>query len=399
MQQNKHIALTLSALVCAVTLVITLGISQTQARYDNTISWEGIYLSEKPVLESNFLAEGGQLVLLSDWNISTSSYRMLDIQLKTDSGTQTGNLACQVDSDLLTATVDQDRFTLGTIANHAMLTLARTDKAISLQEKTTVTVRVSWTPEGESSSTAWADFTVELFPGATDIVSYSTPRTYENITIACPETFSREELLALKLTLPKDAETLILSCDGMQFPANTRYFLLGEDARVLGDADMISIPTEGREEMTVLLDLSWAEDAMYRNSFLICASAYADGAEFAIANVNVSASLHAMQVEADKKGYLLKADARAQVLVGGDLEGFTYTLQQLKNTDGVIAYTDCQHLNITTETINNGENTQRKVVISNHNSAAPAGTYRLLLQRTYDGIVVTSFEIPIFVCY
>ena len=399
MQQNKHIALTLGALVCAVVLMMTLGIGQTQARYDNTVSWEGIYFPEKQTLESNFLAEGGQLVLLSDWNVSMSSYRMVDIQLVSDSGAQAGSISCQVDSDLLTATVDQDSYTVGTIKNHAMLTLARTNKAAALEEKTTVTVRVSWVPEGTdpANSTVWADFAVDLLPDVNNTGADTAHRAYEAMSISHPDAFSWDEMLALKLTLPADADTVVLSYEGVQFPANTRCVIPGDAAYILGDEDMISVAVEGRQEITVLLDFSWTEEPMFRTSFFISAAAYADGVEFAIANANVSASMTAMQVTADPEGYLLKTDA--QVLVEGDLEGFAYTVQQLTMTDGVLTYTDCQHLKVTTQITNNGEIEQIKLVISNDNHAAPAGTYRLVLQRIYDGVAVSSFEVPLFVCY
>ena len=400
MQQTRHIAWTVGALVCAVLLVMTLGIGQTQARYDNTVSWKSIYIPQKPVLESNFLAQGGQTVLLSDWDISASSYRVLDVRLSAKGGSLSGKLSCQVESDLLTATLDQDRFTVGAIENHTMLTLARTDKAAALQEKTTVTMRVSWTPDGENSSTAWADFTVDLLPGTTGIVSDSPPRIYESMTVSCPEAFSWEELLALKLTLPEGTDNVLLSYEGVEFPANTRYFVDTEEPRVLGDDDMISISTDGRQEIQVLLDFTWTEEELYRSRFLLSAVAYADGAEIAIANANVLASREALQVKVDAQDYILKADAQVQLVVEGDVDGFSYTVEQLTKTDGVIAYTASEQLNVTMETTNNDDgSTQSVLVISNDNGTAPAGAYRLTLRRVCDGAVLSSYEIPVFVCY
>lgn len=402
MQQNRHIAWTVGALVCAVLLVMTLGIGQTQARYDNTVSWKSIYMPKKPVLESNFLAEGGQTVLLSDWNISASSYRVLDIQLSAKGGSLSGTLSCQVESDLLTATLDQDRFTVGAIENHAMLTLTRTEKATLLEEETAVTVRLVWIPEGAdlASSTVWADFTVDLLPDARNTLSDGPQRAYEEMSITCADAFSWDELLVLKLTLPEGTDTVLLSCEGVEFPANTRYSIDAEATRVLGDDDMISVSADGRREVQVLLDFTWTEEALYRNSFLLSAVAYADGAELAIANANISASREALQVEADAQGYILKAGTQVQLVIEGDVDGFSYTVEQLTKTDGIIAYIASEQLNVTMETTNDGDGTTQSVlVISNDNGAALAGTYRLSLQRIFDGVVINSYEIPLFVCY
>lgn len=402
MQQNKHIAWIVGALVCAVLLVMTLGIGQTQARYDNSVSWKSIYMPPKPVLESNFLAQGGQTVLLSDWNISASSYRVLDIQLSAKGGSLSGTLSCQVESDLLTATLDQDRFTVGAIENHAMLTLTRTEKATLLEEETAVTVRLVWIPEGAdlASSTVWADFTVNLLPSANSTHSEGAQPAREEMSLICADTFSWDEPLALKLTLPEGTDNLLLSYEGVEFPANTRYFVDAEASRVLGDDDMISISTDGRQELQVLLDFTWTEEALYRSSFLLSAVAYADGAEIAVANANVSASREALQVEADAQGYLLKAGTQVQLVIEGDVDGFSYTVEQLMKTDGIIAYTASEQLNVTMETTNDGDGSIRSVlVISNDNGTAPAGTYRLSLQRIYDGVAISSFEVPIFVCY
>ena len=401
MQQNKHIVLACGALLPAVLLLTTLGIGQTYARYDNTVSWKGIYAAKQPVLESNFLAQGGQTVLLSDWDVSTSSYRVLDVQLAADGGSLSGTLSCQVDSDLLTAMVDQDSFTVGTNKNHAMLTLARTDKAASLTDQTTVTVRLSWIPEGTdpADSTVWADFTVDLLPNVGSTLSDGPQRAHEEMSIACPDAFSWDELLVLKLTLPEGTDTVLLSYEGVEFPANIRYVVDGEAPRVLGDDDMIDLSVEGRQEVQVLLDFTWTDEALRHSGFLLSAAAYADGAEIAIANASVSASREALQVKADAQGYILKADAQVQLVIEGDVDGFSYTVEQLTKMDGVIAYTASEQLNVTMETTNNGDGSTSLLVISNDNGAAPAGTYRLTLQRIFDGVVINSYEIPLFVCY
>lgn len=402
MQQNKHIAWICGALITAVLLLMALGIGQTYARYDNTVSWKVIYSTEKPVLESNFLAEGGQTVLLSDWNISASSYRMLDVRLSAKGGSLSGTLSCQVESDLLTATVDQDSFTVGAIDNHTMLTLARTEKASLLEEETAVTVRLAWIPEGAdpASTTVWADFTVNLLPNTNTRLPDGVQHAREEMSITCADTFSWDELLALKLTLPEGTDNVLLSYEGVEFPANTRYFVDTEEPRVLGDDDMISISTDGRQEIQVLLDFTWTEEALYHSSFLLSAVAYADGAEIAIANANLSASREALQVKADAQGYILKADAQVQLVIEGDVDGFSYTVEQLTKTDGVIAYTASEQLNVIMETTNNGDgSTQSVLVISNDNGTAPAGTYRLTLQRIFNGVVINSYEIPLFVCY
>lgn len=396
MQHGKRIALAMGVLICAVSFVFLSGIGQTQARYENVRSWKGIYAPENPVIKSNFLARDGQTVLLKDWDISVSSYREVGIRLMTDEGAVSGTLRCQSDSELITATVDEESLTVNKTENYAALELTAAAKEAELTEETLVTVHVSWMQDGEE--TAWADFVVKLLPPtknqAEQVTVEEAQRSDATLNIICPEAFACEEVLPIKLTLPQEADSVVLSYDGQGFPKNTRYVTNEEGSFVLADEMMITIPAGDRNEVQVLLDLSWV--VINWDGFVISAAAYKDGNEIAATNVTVSLSRQTLGIELDAAGIVMHASTQAVLPLTGDLDGLTWTLERLSQTDGAAAYAASDDLSVSMETTQDGT---AQLVIYNENTQAPAGTYRLTLQRVYDGVVLSSFEIPIFVCY
>ena len=389
------------ALLCTALLLLPLGIGQTQARYENTVSWKGVYDGAIPPLKSNFLAEGGRTVLLKDWVVSTTSYRTVGIQLATDGAAAKGSLHCQVDSDLLTAKVDEDSYQIGKTRNHATMTLTATEQARILTEPADVTVRVSWVPEGKepTQATEWADFTVKLLPQAqNDPVIPEGPRPEGVIKIDSPTSFSLQERLVIRLTLPQAADRVVLSYDADVFPENTCYQVDREQPIVLAEDGMITIPTAGRQEIQVVLDLSWT--TVNRGSFVLSAAACAGNLEFTAENVTVSTGRQALGVETDAAAIILGAYDQIKLPIQGDPDGFVWKLEQLVQTEGEIHYVASEALKLETEKANTEDGTQNFVLmITNEYTRAPAGKYRLTLQRVYDGVVINSFEIAVFVCY
>lgn len=394
MQQNKTLGLSLGALACAGLLMLSLGMGKTYARYDNTASCSGIYAPETPALRSNFLAPGGQTVLMEDWDISRSSYQVLTIQLAADTGHLSGTLQCQTDSQLLTVTLDQSHFTLGQQEQYAILTVSRTAAAALLTEPAEATVRVGWLPDGSDEIDSWADFKVTLLPSEQLPVEFAGQQTRGTLTISHPETFSREELLPLNLTLPEGTQWVQLSCDGGGFPVNTRYIADGQTPLVLANEMMIAVPTDGQQKLQLLLDFGWTEQ-IYSNSMMISAVAYANGTEIGLANISVSPTRETLAIGSGAAGCVMKTGAQLQLPLQGDLDGFVWQLERLTKTDGITAYIPDSCLTVTVKT----ENTTKTLVVSNDKGLAPAGTYRLTLQRTFEGAVVNSFEVFIFICY
>ena len=391
MQYGKHTALACGALLSAVLLLLPMGIGQTQARYEDTVSWKGIYKTQKPTLQSNFLKEGGRTVLLKDWKVSGTSYRTIGIQLAMDNGESSGALHCQVNSELITAEVDEESYHVSKTENHATLTLTATQQAQEITEPAAVTVRVSWIPEGQQQATAWADFAVTLLPQQ-DSVSDGGSSAGGVLEMICPETFSPEERLAIKLTLPEGTDRVVLSYDGGNFPENTCYYA-GQET-VLAEEMTITVPTEGMQETQVVLDFSWA--IIYQDRFILSAAAYSGAQEIAATDVTVSTDREPLKVETASAAIVMGADAQVTLPIYGDSDGMVWTLEQLVQEDDKIVYTASNALTIETQ---NTDTEDATLVITNLYARAPAGTYRLTVQRVQNGAVLASFEIPVFICY
>lgn len=402
MQYGKHTVAACGALLCSVLLLLPLGIGQTQARYEDTVSWKGVYQVKDPILQSNFLIEGGRTVLLKDWNVSTTSYRTLGIQLATDGQEAVGALRCEVDSDLITAKVDEEAYNIGKTKNHATLTLTATQQAQNLTEPTDVTIRVSWIPEGREAQqpTEWADFQVTLLPQMQSEES-SEPEGNQQaagvLDMACPGTFALAERLAIRLTLPQGADRIELSYDGGDFPENTGYRINAEKDIVLAEEMTISAPAAGMQEMLVVLDFSWTMNR--QNSFYLSAAAYAGETEIAAANVTVSTDRKPLKVETDSEAIVMGANAQVTLPISGDLDGLVWELQQLVRNGDQILYAASDALTIRTQTPTGDGADSAALVLTNDYTRAPAGTYRLTVQRVHDGVVLSSFEIPVFICY
>lgn len=397
MQHGKHTAIVLGALLC--TVLLTLGAGQTQARYENAVSWKGIYApAAQPVFKSNFLAESGRTVLLDDWVVSNSTYRTIGIQLAADGGQLEGTLQCQVDSDLITAKLDQSAFTLDKTGNHATLTLTTTPQAADLTEPTDVTIHITWTSQNVS---AWADLKVTLLSTERNLQSLvelpgDAVQAGSTMLLTAPDTFSLQEGLFMKLTLPQGADRVVLNYDGEVFPENTIYAVDGAPAVVLGNESFIEIPTNGRQEMQLELDFSWT--TMRQTRFLLSVAAYAGSEEIRAVNKAISSTRQPLDIEMDTAAIVMGVDAQARLPIHGDLEGFGWTVEQLVQTDGTPIYVTSDALHIKVE--NNPNDTENSVlVITNEHTRAQAGTYRLKAQRVYEGKVLSSFEIAIFVCY
>lgn len=399
MQHGKHTAISLGALLCTVLLALSFGIGQTQARYENAVSWKGIYApAAQPVFKSNFLAEGGRTVRLSDWTVSDVSYRTFGIQLATDGGQLSGVLACQVDSDLITATLDHTAFTLDKTGHHTTLRLRTTAQAADLTEPTDVTVHITWTSQ---NSTAWADLKVTLQPSLTapqtpEVILDDAQQTDAAMVLTVPDTFSLQEGLWMKLKLPQGADRVLLNYNGGAFPENTVYSVDGASEVVLADGGLLEIPTNGLQEMQLKLDFSWT--AMRQTRFLLSVVAYAGNEEIRAINKTISSTRKPLESELDAAAIVLGANAQAELPFSGDLDGFCWTFEQLVQTQGGSTYVASDALHIQIE--QNTDDTENFVlVITNEHTRAHAGTYRLKAQRVYENTVLSSFEIAIFVYY
>jgi len=151
----------------AMLVVIFLGIGVTRGRINNLQASDFVYSPNTSKLESNYLKEGGQMVLLSDWEIGdTISSRVETITISSSDKDLSGTLTCSTSSDLLKASVDKTKITATKSGVSVSLTFVLTDSALSLEKVTETIVQVGWIPENASDgkATHWADFYVEIHP-------------------------------------------------------------------------------------------------------------------------------------------------------------------------------------------------------------------------------------------
>lgn len=153
MQRMKRIcALTVAILELAAVLLM-FGTAPTQARYENTQTWRGVYGTDTVVIQSNFLTSANQTNLLAetepvqtnllyDWTMSGTSSRQYEIKLFSNAENIQAELTCK-GSEYLQAVLDQTSLILPTSGDDAIiLTLTPTEKALEITEPVTVTLTV-----------------------------------------------------------------------------------------------------------------------------------------------------------------------------------------------------------------------------------------------------------------
>ena len=163
MKQFRRIIVTLLCIVLLLSAAISIGTSQ--ARFVNAASWHGVYTPEVVTVKSNRLIEDGQTVMMADWYLDgDETYRDYTISLKTEKGTAQGNMSYQTpDSNLIHVSVDADGVIVNEEERVVTLSVELKDAALSLKNKTTASVVVSWT-DIDRGTVLWADFSCTLIP-------------------------------------------------------------------------------------------------------------------------------------------------------------------------------------------------------------------------------------------
>ena len=163
----KYLPLAAVLISVAMLTLIVLGIGITQGRINSVKTYNFVYSPQKTELESNYLANGGQSVLLEKWEIGQSvSSRTESISLSSTNKDISGNLTCSTNSSLITASLDKTNVTADKNGVSVSLTLTLTDSALSLNKITEVMVYVGWIPtdSADGVATHWAYLYVEICP-------------------------------------------------------------------------------------------------------------------------------------------------------------------------------------------------------------------------------------------
>lgn len=372
------------------TLLLGAIFPKTQARYENQTAIKGIFAPEDTAIRSNFLAEGGRTVLLEDWQVGQQNFRYLTICLIGSEKPVSGRLTYQSDSTLISISASDEELTLSNLENVADFTLNLEKKPT---EQTLVTVRVSWVPNGqEEAPQIWADFVIKLIPETSQ--SEERPQggaqTQAEMKLNCPQDFAWEERLVLSLTPPEGADSIVFSYEGDGFPENTIYTLPNGKTYALATAMPIAVPVQSQQQLWVAVDFSWVPQR--QNGIFISAVAYRDGMEIAADNPVATPGREKLQVQAPSEGLILEAGGAIEIPISGYAEDVSWTLERLQRTGDTIAY---MAVDTPAVALRTAEGTV--LTISNDGGLAPAGTYRLSIQRKFCGVPTCTYEIPIFI--
>ncbi|MBE6976331.1 MAG: hypothetical protein E7439_03940 [Ruminococcaceae bacterium] len=382
--------------VCGL-LLLTMAMipGPTQARYDNAVTWMGLYDPGTQTVSSDYLTPEGQTVLLQPWKAAVGTSRAKEILISTSKGTADGVLHCSTDSPYITAELDGEniRITQGGYAARLKMTVTDAARQMTQQELAAVTV----TLQTGNEIAMKAEFQVMLLPE-----NYQQPDVQEstlqaNLTVSptpAEMAFAWQEKLVFALTAAENADRVELMYNGGTFPAGTRYTIDQGKSFVLGDTMNISIPISDPELVQLQLDFSQAA-ATPAETVNIAATAYLEGQVTGQMDFVVSVGRAPLALDLANIYPVISGSGSLQIPMTGDQEGLQWKLEQLTKTNVGTAYAPSEALSV--EVAGNGENQQ--LVISNPTGKAPAGTYRLTITRMCGDVTVRTYQVEIFVHY
>lgn len=237
--------------------------------------------------ESNYLASGGNTVLLNDWTASGSAtYRTQDIEFMTHKGEISGTVSCDTDSLYLSAAIDNSdgdlRITVGDTNKYvSVLRITLRAEAAQITEKTKAKVRVSWTPDSSSDGnpTMWADFVVNIVPSNGVAENNGVSAEVANIDLSeCPSTFSFDSFFKVPVLCPANSDMVELSFNGGAFPEGTIFNCNDKANYVLGEGMVIGVDAIPESIVNVWIKLVNNDQI---NEVVLGVSAYADGLKIA----------------------------------------------------------------------------------------------------------------------
>ena len=219
------------------------------------------------------------------------------------------------------------------------------------------------------------------------------------LSIDSADVFAWEEQLVLKITAPTSADTLILTMDDAHFPEGMRY-TYNDETFLLG-ADMpIEIPMQS-EEIQLFLDFSQLTQPQSGEISLQAQTLYQQEVT-GIGEMTVETAREALQADLERFNPVLTGKNALNIPLCADTNGLTWRLEMLTETEEGIVYaqSDEQYYLVITISEESEETGSKKFInISNANGQAPAGTYRLTLERLQNEQVISRIQVPFFICY
>ncbi len=220
------------------------------------------------------------------------------------------------------------------------------------------------------------------------------------LTLQCADSMAWSERLAMKIALPAQTDTLVLTMDGADFPEGTRY-IYGQKAFFLGSEMPITINPEGQEDISLLLDFSLVAPPQ-TETVSLQAQTFCQQELTGESACTIATTREAFWVDLAKLNPVLTGKKSLSIPLCQDTIGLTWRLEMLTQTEEGVTYTqsDEQYYLVLTISEESGETGSEKFInISNASGKAPAGTYRLVLERLQNEQIINSAQIPFYICY
>lgn len=445
---------------CMVTLLnVYLSVGTTQARYDNSISWRGVYTPTTVEIETGILSEEGYPVIMADWEIdpkAADSQKTYNIRATAPNGKAEGSLSCQVenDSSYLDAWLDTDILNIDEDGEAFALTLRFTDdfqreiekewnkkKSISSGDVSngevssgdhaakgllpiSFVVSVDWTRKDEQVPALRAKFVVKVVWSADAIVSgndamastYSLKTTVSGADateneaqvdcvriLGVTDSFSWDEWFGLKVFVPEGVAQLELQYSGMAFPVGTRFRVNSGEIMVIGENQEVILPQNSVGEQLILFHMGQVSEVYKTRQIVLSATGLSqEGIPHSFDYRTLSADAHPLLEGTKEASQTIEKGGKLTVTTHHEEEELAWDIQYLtKDESGKLVYVtqeDCFGLAVEFyQEVNDSD--RRLMIISNDRQLAPAGTYRLILQKYYAGVEVAKEELPFFVLY
>lgn len=398
MKLCKQNLILIGAVFVILLLMLVLIAGPSQARYNNAVSWTGIYDPGIQTVSSDYLTQDGQTVILQPWRAVSGAVRTKEIMISTDKGMADVVLQCSTDSPYLTAELDYSTLSVtqsGCVVNLKMtLTDAAQQIASNEQAKVAVTLQ---SINGVVSLKA--DFQVTLLPDADqpgvreselDAVISVSPNQEER-------TFAWKEKMIFTLTAEENADQIELMFNGDVFPKKTCYTVQNKHY-ILGDDMTVTIPVTAASPQQIILDFSRTGVAA-QQIVNITATAYLDNQitgqiDFAAYTTRKPLALDLTDIDP-----VISGNGSLSIPMTGDEEGLTYRVECLTKTDDEISYVESEKVTVQILQVEDEDGQQLELKLSNTAGQAPAGTYRVTLIRTCGDVTVSTCQMVFFIHY
>lgn len=383
--EKKTCWLLMITAVCAI-LGCALMRSESYASMRSEAVWQTGLQTASVTVSSDYLAEGGQTVLLD----TLTQERTLSFKLTSNRLTRSGTVSWAVTPE--NALTVQAAEAATATAEGAQVDMTLTPGALA--QDTEVTLSVYWT--AETGEQLQGDF-VMLLPGQEEAEQQEqtqAEQTEVEASMTAMESFVAGSAIVVTLNHPSDTKQLLLSMAGEAFPAGTRYTTdYDQKETVLYDPARICLQTGGTRQTVVLLKLPQTD--LPQEIMLQADVASESGA---ICLQAASAQTAGSLALPNSYFYELNGDDSFTLTMPAGWGGCTlsYTVQKLTETESGIAYESVanigsQRLSVT--------GSAEEITVSLTGADMQAGTYRLLLVWSYQTYTVADQQVTFHISY